>query len=84
MYYRADRSYYRHDEKFFGERECTELPEPAGEYVSVGDNCTINVLMLCNGVMNCDECADEEIDTCTQFECPKGRSSVKPAVSRTR
>ena len=31
--------------------------------------CPSNVFMLCNGVMNCENCADEDYTTCMAYDC---------------
>ena len=37
--------------------------------VNVTDDCVIDILQLCNGVMNCDDCLDETPEVCYTFEC---------------
>ena len=37
--------------------------------VTVNAECGIDILELCNGVMQCDDCADETFETCNSFDC---------------
>ena len=37
--------------------------------VTVNADCSIDILELCNGVMQCDDCADETFETCNSFDC---------------
>ena len=32
-------------------------------------DCPEDILMLCNGVMNCDNCADEVCEHCMEYDC---------------
>ena len=35
--------------------------------------CQLHVTMYCNGIQNCQDCWDEDYDTCLQISCPDDR-----------
>ena len=37
-------------------------------------DCPRDILMLCNGIANCDDCADEVYETCMTYDCSKSES----------
>ena len=37
--------------------------------VDPDSDCPGDILMLCNGVRNCDDCADEVYETCMAYDC---------------
>ena len=51
------------------------LEELDGDFVTLNNNCQINILMMCNGVVNCDDCVDEVYENCMQFECAESNYS---------
>ena len=57
---------------FFNE-SCSVLDDLPGDFVTFGPSCTVNILMMCNGVVNCDDCIDENLDSCLQIECAGGK-----------
>ena len=36
------------------------------------NNCTIHILKMCNGLMHCEDCADEVFEDCMQHQCSIG------------
>ena len=39
------------------------------DFVTFNDNCTVHILKMCNGLMHCDDCADEDFDDCMAQQC---------------
>ena len=63
------------DRQIFLDSQCNVLEELDGDFVTLDDNCQINILMMCNGVVNCDDCVDEVYENCMQFECAESNYS---------
>ena len=72
LYVSSDRGFYRNDRKVFLDGNCSELSELPGDVITISSDCTINILLMCNGVVNCDDCVDEVSSNCMRFECPEG------------
>ena len=68
----TDRDYYRHDRQIFVNESCQVLDELPGDIVTINADCTISILMMCNGVSNCEHCVDEIYSNCMQFDCGEG------------
>ena len=60
-----DAGTYRYDPLVSLDGTC---PEPQGASNPDSD-CPNDIRMLCNGVMNCDNCADEVYETCMAYDC---------------
>ena len=39
------------------------------DYVTFSDNCTVHILKMCNGLMHCEDCADEVYEDCMEKQC---------------
>ena len=39
------------------------------EFIDPSNDCPADILMLCNGVKNCDDCADEVYENCIAYDC---------------
>ena len=48
--------------------------EASGSVVSFGADCSVSILSMCNGVQNCENCADEVEANCMQIECLHGET----------
>ena len=38
--------------------------------VVFNENCMVHVLKMCNGLIHCDNCADEVYEDCLNIPCP--------------
>ena len=56
---------YRSDPLLFLDRTCAVEQE----FINPDDDCPSDILMLCNGVKNCDDCSDEVYEHCMAYEC---------------
>ena len=43
-------------------------------------DCPSDMAMLCNGIKDCDDCADEDYDTCMAYDCIGGEMLFLPKV----
>ena len=66
----TDKFYYRNDVRANVSEVCN--PEPERDFVTFNDNCTVHILKMCNGLMHCDDCADEQFDACKTKQCSDG------------
>ena len=69
-----DRNYFRNDRRLLPDNTCVSFDPLPGDFVTIEEGCTINILMMCNGVMNCDDCVDEVYENCMQFECAESKT----------
>ena len=66
----SDTGFFRND-RLASVNETCEISSESN-MVTVNDDCHIDIVMLCNGIMNCDDCADEIAETCMTFDCSGG------------
>ena len=63
----VDWSHYTSDKRATVDENCT-LSEQ--EDIAVfNDDCAVHVLKMCNGLMHCDDCADENYEDCLAQQC---------------
>ena len=73
VHYDADRKTFRSDNLASVDSTCSIASEVTT--IHVNDECDVNILQLCNGLMHCADCADETYETCLSAECT-GSTSV--------
>ena len=52
---------------------CSLVPQE--DFVTFNNNCTVHILKMCNGLMHCDDCADEDFDDCMAQQCSECKNS---------
>ena len=67
----TDKGSYRSDPLLFLDSTCA----PEQEFIDPDDDCPSDILMLCNGVMNCDNCADEVYEHCMAYDCSASKKN---------
>ena len=60
----------------FDTTSACETVSPVQQFVTMAPDCTIDVRMMCNGILNCDGCVDEIFESCMQVECRDGTSTA--------
>ena len=70
-----DFSTYRSDKLVTVDSSCTF--ESVESMVQVADDCNVDILLLCNGIINCPQCADEIESNCYGVVCEGGEDILQ-------
>ena len=62
-----DRKNFRNDPLASVDSTCEVATESS--LVTLNPDCVIDIRKLCNGIMNCADCADETEETCYSIDC---------------
>ena len=54
--------------------DATCAVSPQEDYVTFNENCTVHILKMCNGLMHCEDCADEVYEDCLEQQCSDGNT----------
>ena len=68
--YFTDRNNYYVDKLANVDGNCSIVSQES--FVTFNDNCTVHILKMCNGLMHCDDCADEVYEDCVAQQCSEG------------
>ena len=69
-----DKGFYVLDSRANEDGRCDYTSQ--GDFVTFNDQCTLHILKMCNGLMHCDDCADEVYEDCMEKQCSYRKYTV--------